>query len=692
MISGKRSLSALAFLAFSGAGLALFYARYVPLTASYQAALAPVLALAAIAAFVDPRRGTFLFILLFPLVNNLPYFFKLYEPLPQAPAALVLFLFYFLGWTAARLFRGEPVSLAHPVLKSLGLFAALVLLSGLVAFWRYADFAPFLGDRIYELVTNAHGVTAGGALMSIVFSSLNYLTAFAFLLALSHTLESGKDLRPVLACVLVSASISLAFGFFQHFGNPTLGNNPLSIAGGLVNATFKDAMSFGAFLAMVIPLLVGIVFACKGLPRIWSFLVLLAAGAALLMTGSKSGLLSLPVALGVFAVLNAGSVRGALRPGKLSWKTLHGSTKTVAAIVIVLFMAAVVFRGPLVRSLSKSKTVSRIPGIFAADASAGAVTGRTKVLWKLALSMIRDYPLTGIGTGAYIIEVSNYAKAQSIPLATPESAENSILQIGAELGLAGVGLAFWVLLAFLGQIRRSLAASPAGSGSRFLVSGAAAGITAYILITQAHTFIGSYEITYLFGLLAGIVIAAGVPGEARPEKPRTALRRRIGTVSGFALFGILLLWNSTHSLSLGSRTEEFGLVQDFGFHRIEKTDDGREYRWTGKYGGTSVTIAKPFVEIPLQASHPGIGRNPVRVRIRLITRFFREKRTLGEALIRDNNWKTFSWPVQVEPGRKAILLIEVDRTWNPGKVLGAPDSRDLGVAVGTIRFVDTPSF
>ncbi|MHB8055223.1 MAG: hypothetical protein ACYDH3_08255, partial [Candidatus Aminicenantales bacterium] len=70
--------------------LAVFYWKYVPIVAPYQAALVPLLLIVTIVTAIDIRRGLLTFIFLFPLINNLPYFFKLYEPLPMAPSALVL--------------------------------------------------------------------------------------------------------------------------------------------------------------------------------------------------------------------------------------------------------------------------------------------------------------------------------------------------------------------------------------------------------------------------------------------------------------------------------------------------------------------------------------------------------------------------------------------------------------------------
>ena len=147
----------------------------------------------------------------------------------MAPAALVLFLFFFAGWLGSFLLRNRELSRDAPLFRPLGLFAALVILSGLITFWRYANFAPFLSDRIYELVTNAHGVSAGGAIMSVVFYSLNYLTGIAFLFIAYNTFRAEKDFGPVLAAVLIGVYVSVSFGLFQYLGHLSLGNNPISI-------------------------------------------------------------------------------------------------------------------------------------------------------------------------------------------------------------------------------------------------------------------------------------------------------------------------------------------------------------------------------------------------------------------------------------------------------------------------------
>jgi hypothetical protein len=673
-----------------GMGLCLFYVKYVPLVGPFQAVLAPILGIVLFVTAIDPRKGILLFILLFPLINNLPYFFKLYEPFPLAPAALVLCLFFVGGWLASLHRNSGLLSPNASIFKPLAIFAVLVAVSALITFWRYANFAPFRSDYIYELITNAHGVSAGGAIMSVVQFSLNYLTAIAFIFILSRIFVPGECVKPLIGCVLASAFVSLLFGLFQHFGHVTVGNNPISWSQNLVNASFKDAMSFGAYLVMIIPLALGIAFAYRGVLRIISCLVMLLACAMLFFAGSKSGLLSLPISLLIVMLLNIKSVSRALHPKRFSLKRLDWSSRVVVVAIVAIMLGGIVFHKRLIREIAESRSIERINDMFFKDTFKVVFRGRADTLWKLAIPMIRDYPLTGVGMGSYIIEVSNYAKLHDVSLITPESAENYILQVGTELGLAGVVLIAWVFWELIRQTGRTLRNVPSSAKERFVLGGAVGGIVAYLMTIQVHTFIGSYEIKYFFWLLVGILFCLGprlsTPADGRPQRLRPVRAGRILAVGLIVLYGLVHLWNSTHSLSLLSRTQRLGFVQDFGFYQQEKTADGREFRWTKSYGGTPIEIEKSEVEIPLLASHPDIRRNPVKVKIYLVRDLFKSMKFLGEATLRESAWTTFKCSLKEELGRKAILLIKVSRTWNPGKTLKIPDPRDLGVAVGTLRF------
>ncbi len=105
-----------------------------------------------------------------------------------------------------------------------------------------------------------------------------------------------------------------------------------------------------------------------------------------------------------------------------------------------------------------------------------------------------------------------------------------------------------------------------------------------------------------------------------------------------------------------------------------------------------MTIEKPVIEIPLLASHPDLETDPVRLKILLLKDFFNQRIELAEILIRERGWKTYSYHLPEEIGQEVILLFKVSRTWNPLKTKGAPDPRNLGVALGQIEFRDMENY
>ncbi len=661
-----------------GAGLYFFYVKYVPLVKPFQTVLVPLLVLVFVLTGLNIRWGTLCFVFLFPLINNLPYFFGIYETTPHAPTALVLFLFYFMGWLVRGILTKPGPRPADPVFKPILFFSGLVLLSGLITFFRYANFFPVRSDDIYELVTNAFGVTAGGAIQSVVLSLLLYLSGFAFFLILWQCGRDANFVSDVIVTFCLSSSFTLSFGLVQHALDFSLGNNLQGRGLGLINATFKDAISFGTFLAMAIPLFMGVCLASKGLLRAFSLLLLLVSGYLIIFTGSKSAFLSLVPSLIIFLFF-------AVRFRKISPATL-----IILGLVAVAIFYAVVFENVLPEEIARARTFVRFKDF------GHMLTLRTGALWKTALSMTKDFPVTGVGLGGYIIETANYAAAMKLDIGVPETAENLPLHISAELGLVCLLLMFWILWEIVKRIRKRFQETPTRSASKFVHLGAGAAMLAFWINAQTHTYVGSYEIHYAYWLLAGLIFARFGAGEEPDESkyrkpgqsPTSGKRFWPWAVLAMILYSGIHLWNSTHSLSLKSRTEAFGLRQDIGLSQPEKTTEGKEFRWTKRYGGMVLKINKPVMVIPLLASHPDIAAHPVKVKIELTDDFFRTKKLLAEVVLKTSEWTEHAFAVPKEVNKQVILLLKISRTWNPHKMTGAHDSRDLGVALGKIEFRD----
>jgi len=657
----------------------LFYYRYVPLVTPFQIILIPILFILFVLTMTNVQWGILFFIFAFPLINNLPYFFGIYGHIPHAPTALVLFLAFFAGWLVHSVFSKSEISFEHPIFKPLILLSLLIFVSGIITFLRYANFYPFLSDYVYELITNTNGVTAGGAIMSSVFFSLNYLTGFAFFFILLNTVKEREFIRKILVVLLISTSISIAFGFFQHYKDIEIANNPISFTQGFINGTFKDAMSFGGYLAVLIPVILSMIFFFKGIVRVFSFLVFISAIFILPNTGSRSGLTALSLSLVFFLGFYLISLK---KQEAFSLKKIVSFGAVILLIAAVIISVLISSKDSIVyKRLDELRISYKEGGVKKALAERGANR------WKMAANMIKDYPFTGVGIGAFIIELPNYEEITKPSLKrSTDSAENYFLQVGSELGIIGLFFFLWIFWEIFKQVKSGLDKYLSQDRWKYIQIGVSCGIISLFMIFFVHTYIGSYEIKYTFWLLVGSLFILGRNGNKPESRIHLSKNFKIFSLVLVLIFSGLHLWNSTHSLSLKNRTQLLDLKQNFGLYRLEKTQDGREFRWTRGYGGLTIKIEKPVVEIPMLASHPDIKKNPLRVKIYLIKDFFKEKRMLDEVVLTENSWKTYEYYVPEEVNRQAILLFKVSRTWNPLKTFGTPDPRNLGIAIGEIKF------
>jgi hypothetical protein len=310
--------------------------------------------------------------------------------------------------------------------------------------------------------------------------------------------------------------------------------------------------------------------------------------------------------------------------------------------------------------------------------------------------MTKDYPLTGVGLGAYIIELPNYLhedkrvyENQLGEFRRDDSAENYLLQVSAEMGLMGLFCVVWVFVTIFSRMKKTLKGAVFDRKDTFIVLGAMAGVLAFMVNFLFHSFIGSFEIKYTFWLLVGLIFAWDrIRG--KKEKEKVFIKRNV-KIMGLVLimiFGGAHLWNSTHSLSLKTRTEKFEIKQDFGLYDLEKTSDGREFRWTRNYAGLTLKVEKPVISIPVHAAHPDIRERPVKVRIYVVKDFFKQRRLLDEIVLSRNIWENHKYSLPDEAGQDIILLFKVSRTWNPLKTLGVPDPRNLGIALGKVLMLE----
>ncbi|MCJ7679484.1 MAG: O-antigen ligase family protein, partial [Candidatus Aminicenantes bacterium] len=434
-----------------GLGLCLFFQTYVPLIRPFLLIFIPLLGLTTFLTMFRPRTGLYVFIFFVPLINNLPYYFGIHEDIPHAPTALVLFLFFFLGI----LLRGllyEPISIWKRKLSlPLFLFLGWVFLSGLITFFRFTDFFPFVDGPFFDYVTNTYGVSAGGALMSIVFTTLSYLSAFTFFLVAHALFRSRSEGRKAIGFLLFSMLLSSIVGSIQLLTGKEWGNSLISLGHDLVGGTFKDSLSFGVALAMTAALLFGLASrpGRRAASR-WLYLPLSLMVLLIIFTGSKGALASILIA----AVFILWANRLAARRIRHEGTVRRSRARTVGILLLAGLVLAIGYIGLQSGQENQSSTLSRLNYMFREGPLELMASWRGR-LWESAIQMLGKYPLTGVGCGAYIIELSNF-NTEYRSREVSQSAENYWLQAGAELGFAGLLLLLWISAVLFNRFRRIL--------------------------------------------------------------------------------------------------------------------------------------------------------------------------------------------------------------------------------------------
>ncbi len=239
-------------------------------------------------------------------------------------------------------------------------------------------------------------------------------------------------------------------------------------APGIAFGPFVNRNHAAGFLEMLFPLPLALILA-RGVPRErWGICGVLALvlGTALVVTGSRGGMLVLGVQLLLLPLLwgmmNAGEKR----------RFRFGVTVAMLVGAGIALGAWWIGAEPIVsrwRMSAPSTIEDRSEAVGDVEA---ALTGplNRPMIWKATWQMIRDHLWWGVGLGAYPVAYTQYDR--SAGLSRVEQAHNDYLQLVAELGIWGGILLAVFLLAMSRTIRRVLRLAPYASWERALGLGA----------------------------------------------------------------------------------------------------------------------------------------------------------------------------------------------------------------------------
>ena len=427
--------------------------------------------------------------------------------------------------------------------------------------------------------------------------------------------------------------------------------------------TMLDANAYGTAAAIAGP--VGFL-ALRGQHR-WStvggVLVLALNWAGVWVSGSRTALLC---AVFGAAGLAIGMWRDRGQDTRARGRAI-GLIAAAGAVSLVIFSTAAV--GPLKRTDGTAVTPDR--------------RGLSD-LWhrggygSVAVEMIGEYPLTGVGPGAYRYLAPDYWRATANSKLEPDNAQNWWRHQSAELGLiGGITVLLWsVVLAWhvVTKPARTKEVLPA-----WTVRGLLVGIGTCSLVGMPTQ--NPLVLLWFFFLVAWLVAITGPPGA--PAWARQVWIRR-GWIAATVLAviyagGELIL--ARGSLDVAERAKRFGREYVYGAYEVEEAPEVPAFRWTRAESRFILPVRGRSLVVRLWVQHPDIEQLPVVVSI---------EGSCG-VVFREELMSTRSVSVgfAVPEDLAAVdAVIRVSRTWQPSDH-GGGDTRTLGVAVAT-AFEDNP--
>ncbi len=272
-----------------------------------------------------------------------------------------------------------------------------------------------------------------------------YLIFFAAALVFINT---RKRLQKTVLTIIIFGALMGFFGILQRLASPDLIYGFRSPGYAIPFASFINQHHFAAFMEMTIGLTLAILFGgSTGKDK--RFLLIIAAilmGIAIILTGSRGGMISLMGVIGFVVVLNLPGKRKKKDSKPIIKSSYHRNFALIAgglALILVFFGAVILLGGD----------ASLIRG-FGLGASQQDISNGRIHFWQAALKIFFDYPILGSGLNSFGTVFTRYDDWNGFYRI--EQAHNDYLQILADAGIFGfVCVAFFIYLLFR-QSRRTV--------------------------------------------------------------------------------------------------------------------------------------------------------------------------------------------------------------------------------------------
>lgn len=289
-----------------------------------------------------------------------------------------------------------------------------------------------------------------------------------------------------------------------------------------------------------------------------------------------------------------------------------------------------------------------------------------------AVQMLREFPWSGVGVGAYHVLVPDYSRLFAGVTLPFDNAQNWWRHQVAELG---VPAALPVLLFSLAIAWRAVAGRnrPARSGVTVVVRALVVGVGAASLlgVPTQNPLVLLWFMTLVAWLGAFVAPRALVPA-LTPARTALAWRLVVCTAVAYAAAHTALAFGP---LAVEARARRAHREYVAGAYPPEPLSASDEFRWTRGESHFVWPARTRWLVVRVWAHHPDVARAPVRV-----TLSTRCGVLLDDAL---HTTEPVSIGVELPEGEETVAAtLQVSRTWRPA-AYGSADRRELGAGIAT---------
>jgi O-antigen ligase len=288
-----------------------------------------------------------------------------------------------------------------------------------------------------------------------------------------ETVYNKRVFKNALVIFVFSAVLISLTAYFQYFkGTDFLRGYSGSI--GNIRASFTNRNSFGGWLIVVVPLLLGVIISSelkiKKIMKYALIIILISLLICLILTYSRAAWMGL--AISAIFILT------------YFYKLVTTKLRPVLALSLLFIIVASFFVLP-------SDIKARIGSTFRLENS----TLFRIELWKESLDIIEDFPLLGVGPNNYSKVYPLYSKTKEITYP-----HNSFLQMATEIGIFGVFSFIYFLIIFFRKAMEKFKET-----KDYLVLCLSASALAFIIQSFFDVNLYSLQLAALFWIILGMV-------------------------------------------------------------------------------------------------------------------------------------------------------------------------------------------